>query len=82
MVPRALANLLESDPAARSTLLRKIKKIYDTRSRVVHGDLADGEKVSTASGQAIEIGLGAVRKLYDLWLTINSETRAARLWNS
>ena len=85
VVPEALANLIESDPAARPDLQRKLKKIYDTRSRVVHGDLADGEKVSAASSEAIRIGLSAVSKLHELsgdWLTVTSETRAIRLRSS
>jgi hypothetical protein len=85
VVPEALANLIESDPAVRPALQRKLKKIYDTRSRVVHGDLADGEKVAAASSEAIKIGLSAVGKLHELsgdWLTVTSETRATRLRSS
>ena len=83
-VAGALTNLLESEPAARSSLRNRLLEIYDLRSRVVHGDLAGSNNVSTASNQAIDIGLRAVRKLHDRggdWLTVNSETRADRLNN-
>lgn len=83
-VTGALANLLESVPASRFTLRNRLKDIYDIRSRVVHGDLADGDNVAAASYQAIEIGLHALRKLHDRsgdWLTVNSRTRSDRLNN-
>jgi hypothetical protein len=83
-VTTALSNLLESAPAARIALKEKLKGIYETRSRVVHGDMAEGESVSTASIEAIDVGLRALRALHDLsgdWLTYNSKTRSRRLRN-
>lgn len=83
-VTGALTNLLEGEPATRSTLRERLLEIYELRSRVVHGDLAGGDNVYTASNQAIDIGLHAVQKLHDRggeWLTVNSETRADRLNN-
>jgi Apea-like HEPN len=81
-VTGALANLLEGEPASRSALRKRLKEIYEIRSRVVHGDLADSDDVPAASSQAIEIGLQALRVLHDRsgdWLTMKSSTRADRL---
>ena len=83
-VTTALSNLLESSLAARIALKEELKDVYETRSRVVHGDIAEGDSVSTASVQAIDIGLRALHALHNLpddWLTITSKTRSRRLRN-
>lgn len=81
-VTGALANLLQSEPASRSALRKRLLEIYDIRSRVVHGDVVDVANVSGASREAVEIGLQALRVLHDRggdWLKMRSRTRARKL---
>jgi Apea-like HEPN len=81
-ITAALAILLASRAEERPGLRRKLQKLYDIRSRVVHGDLVDQSEVISASEQAIDTGLRTLRALYSRggdWLTTKSSERADRL---
>jgi hypothetical protein len=81
-VTAALAKLLEKQPELRYELRRKLTKVYDVRSSVIHGDLVDNDDIAAASEEAIEVGLEALRVLHDRsgdWLTLKSGQRADRL---
>jgi Apea-like HEPN len=81
-VTASLAILLESRSELRPALQKKLKKVYDIRSRVIHGELAAGDDVFASSIEAIEIGLQALRVLHDRsgdWLTMKSGQRSERL---
>jgi hypothetical protein len=82
-VTAALARLLEQEYPARAELRARLNKLYDIRSRLVHGSSqVKPDSISSASAEAIDIGLRAMRALYERpeeWLTMESEARANRL---
>jgi hypothetical protein len=43
---------------------KALGKVYDLRSRVVHGELVDMTDVTAAAEEAITVGLKAIRELY------------------
>ena len=81
----ALAKLLEPDIVKRSALRKKLSEIYDIRSKLVHGNLReikDIRKVSTASTNAIDIAVKALRISYKKgrdWLSLKSEERSNQI---
>jgi hypothetical protein len=81
-VTAALARLLESGYPGRTALRKSLGKVYDVRSRVVHGDSVRDEDIRSAADEAIDIGLRTLKILYersDDWLVMNSSERADRL---
>ncbi|WP_409463248.1 hypothetical protein [Amycolatopsis sp. GA6-003] len=65
----SLANLLEStDYPARVSLFRELKKIYNMRSKLVHGasDEPSLDDTFKARNRAIEIALSAARRVYEM----------------
>jgi Apea-like HEPN len=81
-ITAALARLLAPRAEERAGLRRQLQKLYDTRSRVVHGDLVDPSEVTAAAERAIDTGLRTLRALYSRggdWLTARSSERADRL---
>ena len=71
-VTAAVATLLEpSDKEQRDVLQKELSGIYDRRSRLVHGDLAEGGKKFSAadaesqSARALEIGVEVFRAVLD-----------------
>jgi hypothetical protein len=81
-VTAALTRLLEADPTKRSDFRQSLSKIYDTRSRVVHGELVDPANIASASDDAINIGLRTLRELYSRtpdWRAVKSGDRADRI---
>jgi hypothetical protein len=81
-VTAALALLLEPEATKRSALRRQLGGIYDVRSRVVHGDVVDGQEIAGASETAIRIALTAMLELYQRggdWLSMKSGQRSERL---
>lgn len=81
-VTAALANLLEADPSKRATYRKRLGAIYDTRSRVVHGDVVPFDDINTQADAAIKIALLALRALYERgheWTAMKSNERSDRL---
>lgn len=81
-VTAALAKLLESDPGKRKELRTTLGKVYNTRSRIVHGDVVDPASLDKDADVAIDVALSASRAIYDRggdWLSIKSTERADRL---
>ena len=81
-VTAALALLLEPDAGKRSALRKQLGDIYEIRSRVVHGDAVDWQKIADASATAIRIALSAMHELYrrgEDWLSLTSRQRSERL---
>jgi PAS domain-containing protein len=65
-VSGSIAWLLEPhDQDARQALQARAKRIYDCRSRVVHGDIVDAQTVYTESEGAIELAVAAMRRLLE-----------------
>jgi hypothetical protein len=71
-VTAAVATLMEpSDRDKRDALQKELSGIYDRRSRLVHGDLAEGDKkftsadAKTQSARALEIGVEVFRAVLD-----------------
>jgi hypothetical protein len=81
LVTTSLARLLEPDVSMRDELYRRLRKIYDQRSRVVHGELVKPELIETMTTEAIAFGLKALRVSYrkgSSWLALTSEQRATQ----
>ena len=71
-VTAALAKLLEQESSRRAALRKELGKVYDVRSRVVHGELVNFAHVWEAADRAIDVCLRALRALYsrpEAWLT-------------
>jgi hypothetical protein len=78
-VTAALAKLLESDPTKRRDLRKELAKIYDIRSRVVHGTTVDAAVINKACSDAIDVAVRALRTSYARgreWLALSSNERA------
>ncbi|MFD0883103.1 hypothetical protein ACFQ08_00785 [Streptosporangium algeriense] len=81
-VTAALAHLLEKDPTARRGFQKKLKDIYNLRSRVVHGDLVESAKIAEAADEATKIAIKSLSQIYLMpieWLSMKSEERADRI---
>jgi PAS domain-containing protein len=82
-VSGSIAWLLEpNDPVARQRLQEEAKGIYDLRSRVVHGDDPELQKVHAASYRATDIAVTAVSRIVEgrpELIPLNSASRSARL---
>lgn len=82
-VTAALTLLLEIKLAERIPYYKKLKKIYETRSRIVHGEPQSiRSNVQADADQAIQVALEALSRLYELggeWLTLSTSERAERL---
>lgn len=81
-VTAALSKLLESNYSERVSLRRELEKIYDIRSRVVHGELVEYSDIVNAADRAINIAIRTVIELYSRsreWRTIKSRERADRI---
>ena len=64
-VTTAAAHLLEPDPAKRTEQRRKLSKIYNARSKVLHGVvLTEKLKLSERKEEAIEAAVGSLRALF------------------
>lgn len=78
-VSAALAKLLECDPMKRKNLRKFLSKIYDVRSRLVHGSSVNEEDVAESCKKAIEYAVKALRKGYNEgqgWLSQKSSDRS------
>jgi len=81
-VTAALAKALESDRTKRRSLRQSLKKVYDVRSKVVHGVAVEQSAVNDAASQAIDIAIRAMRSCYKRgrsWLELPSTDRADSL---
>lgn len=81
-VTAALAKLLEADSTARAELRKRLAKIYDVRSRVVHGDLVEVGDVASAAADATSVSLRTLAALFergDDWLAMKASERSDRL---
>jgi hypothetical protein len=63
-VTASIARLLESEPARRSDLQRRLAKIYGLRSRAVHGNPVKASEYELCS-EALEIAIRVLRTLLD-----------------
>jgi hypothetical protein len=78
-VTAALAKLLESNPIKRRDLRKDLAKIYEVRSRVVHGSAVEPADVDRACSDAIDVAVRALRVAYRRgrdWLALSSQERA------
>ena len=82
-VTAALAWLLESDPAQRKGLQQQLKnKIYNKRSRLVHGAHLNATELDKAATDAIDVGLKSLAALHaraPSLIALDSATRADKL---
>jgi Apea-like HEPN len=61
-VTTAAAHLLEPDPAKRTAKRKKLSKIYDARSKVIHGvTITKRMKLPERKEEAIEAAVGSLR---------------------
>jgi Apea-like HEPN len=64
-VTTAAAHLLEPDPAKRTAKRKKLGKIYDTRSKVIHGvAITEKMKLPERKEEAIEAAVGSLRAFF------------------
>jgi hypothetical protein len=63
-VTGALAILLEPVPSARPARRSELAKIYDLRSRVMHGSEVNPGEVYKRKDQAIDVAIEALRRLF------------------
>jgi Apea-like HEPN len=81
-VTAALAKLCEQDPTRRLDGRKRLQRIYDARSRLVHGEVPEGELHEHRAG-AIATALDALRHLIhdhpELLALSKSSARADRL---
>jgi hypothetical protein len=81
-VTTALAKLLEPEPSMRLAFRKRLNKIYDIRSRVVHGDIVADADIWNSADEAITVALKALRELYERsaeWRQGKSSDRSDRL---
>ncbi|MCG6535906.1 MAG: HEPN domain-containing protein [Syntrophales bacterium LBB04] len=81
-VTAALSKLLEADPAKRRSLRKELAKIYDIRSRVVHGERKLSSEIRGPCTRAIDVAVQALRACYERgrdWTDLSSEERADRI---
>jgi len=78
-VTAALAKLIEPDPMKRRTLRKSLAKVYDVRSRVVHGAAINISDLDRACIMALDVAVQALRATYRKgrdWLELESNERA------
>ena len=78
-VTAALAKVIEPEPNKRVQLRKSLGKVYDLRSRIVHGASSDQAKVTEAAKTAISISIKTLRNFYKRgsgWLSLESTDRA------
>ncbi len=63
-VTASIARLLESEPARRSDLQRRLAKIYGLRSKAVHGNPVNASEYELCS-EALEIAIRVLRTVLD-----------------
>jgi hypothetical protein len=81
-VTAALAKALEPDRTKRRSFRQSLKKVYDVRSKVVHGVAVEQPAVNDAASQAVSIAIQAMRSCYKRgrsWLELSSTERADSL---
>jgi hypothetical protein len=81
-VTRALTCLAEPGVEKQQAFCDELRRVYDVRSRVVHGDVVDPRAAEEAGERAIEVSLRAMLELYRRggdWMAISSSERAERL---
>lgn len=80
-VTAALSKLLAASDE-RAARRKSLGKIYDTRSRLVHGEEVEPQRIASHSVAAIEVALSAMRAIYergDEWGALTSTARSDRL---
>jgi hypothetical protein len=81
-VSAALAKLLQADAAHRPALRKRLKEVYQLRSRIVHGSQTDRKDVEDAAQLALSTAIEAMRESYQRgkdWLRLTSTARGERL---
>jgi hypothetical protein len=81
-VTAALARLLERDASKRQEFRKTLSAVYDTRSRVVHGDVVDQAAIAGAAEEGIVVALNTLKELYSRgadWRVAKSGDRADRI---
>lgn len=79
-ISSALAWLLASDSEGRLATQRRAKRVYDARSKLVHGDRLDGEEATECRDLAGDLVLDALERLFTARVDLVSDRdRSARL---
>jgi hypothetical protein len=78
-VTASLSHLLEADPAKRRALQHDLKKVYNVRSRVVHGESSSAPALRDSAVKALSVAkrAAAVIVMTEPWL-LNLESSGAR----
>lgn len=81
-VTAALSKLLEPDIKQRQLLRKSLEKIYNLRSRVIHGSAVDNSEINQSATEAVAYTLSALRASYKRgkdWLNLSGQKRADKL---
>lgn len=83
-VSTALTKLLmpDADLTERRMFRKRLRKVYDTRSDIVHGATVDYEKTKEDRDLAVTVAVKALRELYrrgEEWITMKSTERTDAL---
>jgi hypothetical protein len=78
-VTASIAKLLRESAQERRSLQRELRKLYDLRSRVVHGEAVDLSSLQPAADRSLQIAVELLRCSYRRgasWLRLSSQERA------
>lgn len=62
-----IAALLEPDLRKRANAVKLVKKLYNSRSRALHGEMIDGEALAREDTRLLAAGVLAVMVMYDVF---------------
>jgi len=78
----ALARLLEPQPEQRLAYRKRLGRVYDRRSRVVHGESVAQDEIAAAADEAMAVAVQALQASYrrgHAWLNLSSQARSDQL---
>jgi hypothetical protein len=78
-ITASMAKLLEEELEKRKDVQKVLRKIYDIRSKVVHGSIKDEKEIKEASNKAIGYAIELLKKSFSRgkdWLEKSSECRS------
>lgn len=78
-VSASIAKMIEPDPLKRKEIRKRLSKIYEIRSRIVHGAMVESQEINDASADAIGFAILALRESFKRgkeWLSLKSNERS------
>jgi hypothetical protein len=81
-ITSSMAKLFEDESEKRKDVQKKLRKIYDLRSKVVHGSIKDEIDIKEASNQAIGYAIELLKRSFIMgkdWLEKDGEYRSNKI---